>query len=44
VDGLKENTSVYQLSCGVSGDGTWQEEAPSDIKALVDFYLDLNRN
>jgi hypothetical protein len=41
VDGLRENTSLQRLVCGGS---IWHEEAPSDIRALIDFYLDLNRN
>jgi hypothetical protein len=42
VDGLRENTSLLRITCY---DGEiWHEEAPSDIKALIDFYLNLNRN
>jgi Ran GTPase-activating protein (RanGAP) involved in mRNA processing and transport len=44
VDGLRKNTSLQRLSSCVSGDGMWHEEAPSDIKALIEFYLNLNRN
>jgi hypothetical protein len=41
VDGLQENTSLQWITwCGE----IWHEEAPSDIKALIDFYLSLNRN
>jgi hypothetical protein len=41
VDGLRENTSLQRLTC----DGEiWHEEAPSNIKVLIDFYLKLNRN
>jgi hypothetical protein len=41
VDGLRENTSSQGITCWGE---IWLEGAPSDIKALIVFYLNLNRN
>jgi Ran GTPase-activating protein (RanGAP) involved in mRNA processing and transport len=42
VDGLRKNT-VLQRLC--DGDGrAWHDEAPTHVKSLIDFYLNLNRN
>jgi Ran GTPase-activating protein (RanGAP) involved in mRNA processing and transport len=43
VDGLRENTSLQQLTWD-NGSMDWHGGAPSHAKALIDFYLNLNRN
>jgi Ran GTPase-activating protein (RanGAP) involved in mRNA processing and transport len=41
VDSLRENTSLQRLT---GWRDIWHQRMPSDIKALIDFYLNLNRN
>ncbi len=41
VDGLQENTSLQRISWDLE---IWYKLAPSNIKELIDFYLNLNRN
>jgi hypothetical protein len=43
VDGLRKNTA-YRVSLTHTGDVSWPSEAPSRVKALIGFYLKLNRN
>jgi Ran GTPase-activating protein (RanGAP) involved in mRNA processing and transport len=43
VDGLRKNTSLHRLTYQ-GGETTWHDEAPSHVKPLIAFYLDLNRN
>jgi hypothetical protein len=43
VDGLRKNTA-YRVSLTHTGDFSWPSEAPSRVKALIGFYLKLNRN
>jgi Ran GTPase-activating protein (RanGAP) involved in mRNA processing and transport len=42
VDGLRKNTGLQRLTCE-GGETTWHDEAPSHIKPLIAFNLDLNR-
>jgi Ran GTPase-activating protein (RanGAP) involved in mRNA processing and transport len=42
VDGLRKNTSLQRLICDWGR--TWHDAAPSQVKPLIAFYLNLNRN
>jgi Ran GTPase-activating protein (RanGAP) involved in mRNA processing and transport len=46
VDGLRKNTSLQRLTYKVGRvqENTWHDQAPSHIKPLIAFYLNLNRN
>jgi Ran GTPase-activating protein (RanGAP) involved in mRNA processing and transport len=47
IDGLRKNTSLQRLKCEGGTriqDNTWHDQAPSHIKPLIAFYLNLNRN
>jgi hypothetical protein len=46
IDGLRKNTGLQRLT--IEGDensgNSWYDEAPSHVKPLIAFYLNLNRN